>query len=189
MARHSIPPARSRRRRLGSAATLACAVAVLAGCGHPQEVLQSGTVGTNAQIGAILLRNVYVENPMRNGYRSAGDATVRLTLINQADRPDTLTAVTSDVATRVEILLGSGCQSTQHTVASLELPARVDVSSPPNRPGPTEAAYALRLVDLRVGILQGATVPISFRFARAGTITLPTPVEAATQPSAPCSSS
>ena len=173
------PAAGGRRRARGRSRLLAtvpvlCAGALLSACGHPQEVIQSGTVGSNAQVGDVLLRNVYVEDPPQESYPGGSDATVRLTLINQAGRPDTLTAVSTDVADHVEIVVG--CDGTPRTVSSLDLPARIDAASPPNRPGPNDAGYALRLVDLRTGILQGGSVPIEFTFRNAGSITLPTPV-------------
>jgi hypothetical protein len=58
--------ARSRRRqRPGGrwSAPVLLLAALLAACGDPQQVIQSGTTGTNAQIGDILLRNVYVDEP------------------------------------------------------------------------------------------------------------------------------
>ena len=88
------------------------------------------------------------------------DATVRLTLVNQAGRPDALTAVASDVAGKVEMLADASCNQT----ARIELPA-----------GPS-AQYTIRLSDLRIGLVRGGNVPITFTFANAGTITVPTPI-------------
>jgi copper(I)-binding protein len=168
---------RADRRRTGAAVLVLSAATLLAGCGRPQQVLQSGTVGANSQVGDVLLRNVYVENPAGTGYPGGGDATVRLTIINQAGRPDALTAVSSDVATRVEILADTDRDGTAETLPRLDLPARTDLPSPPNAPGPTHADYFLRMLDLKVGILQGTSVPITFVFRHAGSVTLPTPVD------------
>lgn len=155
---------------------LVAAAVVLAGCGHSQQVSQSGTVGANAQVGDVLLRNVRVADAPSRGLLGGSDATVRLTLINQAGQPDALTGITSDVATRVEIRSDTDCDGTAETLARLALPARTDGSSPPNAPRPTDARYFLSLVDLRVGILAGGIVPITFTFQNAGSITVPTPV-------------
>jgi copper(I)-binding protein len=152
------------------------AAAVLAGCGQPQQVSQSGTVGANAQVGDVLLRNVRIADAPPQGLLGGRDATVRLTLINQAGQPDALTGITSDVATRVEIRSDTDCDGTAETLGRLALPARTDRSSPPDAPGPTDARYFLSLVDLRVGILAGGMVPITFTFQNAGSITIPTPV-------------
>jgi copper(I)-binding protein len=179
------------RLSLGAAISLLCAGLLLSACGHPQEVLQSGTIGANAQVGDVLLRNVYVENPAQAGYPGGSNAIVRLTLVNRASRPDTLTDVTTDAAQRVEILADPDCDGTAETLSSLRLPARVDTSSPSNGPGPNDTGYGLRLVDLRTGLLQGGIVPILFTFQHAGSITIPTPIDArpgaTTAPSRTCS--
>jgi copper(I)-binding protein len=162
-----------RHRRL---AALVCTGALLSGCGHSDEVVQSGGVGADGRVGDVLLRNLYVENPPQAGYPGGSDATARVTLINRAGRSDTLTGVTTDVAQRVEILARTDCDGTPQTLSSLELPARADSSGAPGGPGPNETGYTLRLVDLRTGILQGGSIPIEFTFRQAGSITLPAPV-------------
>jgi copper(I)-binding protein len=172
------------RRRTGTAILILAAAAALGGCGSPQQVIQSGTIGANAQVGHVLLRNVYVQRSTATSFPNPGDATVRLVLINQASRPDTLTGVSTDVAGRVEILSDADCDGRAQVVPRLDLPARVDSTSPPNAPGPTAAGYFLHLVDLKVGIIQGGSVPITFTFSRAGTVTLPTPVEGPAPPPA-----
>jgi copper(I)-binding protein len=164
------------RRRCGPAITIMWVAALLAGCGQLQQVTQSGTVGASGQVGAVLLRDVYVERPPSNIYPGGSNATLRLTLINQASQPDALTSATTDVAARVEILADTGCDGTTETLPRLDLPARVDLTSSPNAPGPTHAQYFLRLIDLKIGILQGGSVSITFTFSRAGTVTLPAPV-------------
>ncbi|HEY6749013.1 MAG TPA: copper chaperone PCu(A)C [Mycobacteriales bacterium] len=181
------------RRGRRAVLTAALATGLLAGCGAPQQVIQSGTGGSNGQIGHVLLRNVYIENPPVTGYPAGSDVTVRLTLLNQADRPDALTGVTSDVAADAEIQADADCDGTAETVPSLALPAQLGLSSPPNRAGPNRAGYSVRLTDLRVGIVQGGSVPITFTFRRAGSITLPTPVDSiggpqrsGTPPATPC---
>jgi copper(I)-binding protein len=173
---------RADRRRIGPAILVVSAAAVLAGCGQPQQVRQSGATG---QVGDVLLRNVYIENPTGTSYPGGSDATVRLTIINRASQPDALTAITTDVAARVVILAGTDCAGAGETLPRLDLPPRVDLPSPPNAPGPTDAGYLLRMLDLKVGILQGTSVPITFVFRRAGSVTLPTPVGGATGAAAP----
>ena len=104
-----------------------------------------------------MLRSVKVTTGVTDVNR---DATVRLTLVNQAGRPDALTSVASDVAGRVEMLADASCNQT----ARIELPT-----------GPS-AQYTIRLSDLRIGLVRGGNVPITFTFANAGTITVPTPI-------------
>jgi copper(I)-binding protein len=154
-----------------AAVALAATAVLVAGCGNSQPVaIQPGTMGANAKVGQVLLRDVEVTTGITGASR---DATVRLTLVNQAGQSDVLTAVASDVAGRVEMLADAGCS---RTTAQLVLPA-----------GPS-AQYAIRLSDLRVGIVRGGNVPITFTFANAGTITVPTPVDGDTTLPAGCAS-
>ena len=83
-----------------------------------------------------------------------------LTIENKGAAPDRLTAVSGDVAGKVEMLADASCNQT----ARIELPA-----------GPS-AQYTIRLSDLRIGLVRGGNVPITFTFANAGTITVPTPI-------------
>jgi copper(I)-binding protein len=159
------------------------AVALLAACGQPQEAVQSGAVGANAEVGRVLLRNVHVDGPPTTGHPDRSAATVWLTLVNEAAQPDALTDVSTDVATRVVILAGTGCDATAETLPRLDLPA--------GTPAPGRGGYHLRLVELRVGILPGANIPITFTFRHAGSITVPTPVDSGAGPagvSTPCPS-
>lgn len=158
------------------------AVGVLAACGQPQAAVTSAAVGADAQVGGVLLQHVHVDNPPPTGHPDRSDATVWLTLVNQAAQPDALTDVSTDVATRVEILAGTGCDGT--ALPLLDLPA--------GAPAPGGRGYHLRLVELRVGILPGGNIPITFTFRHAGSITVPTPVDTGAGPagmSTPCPNS
>lgn len=158
-----------------AAAVAVAATAVLvAGCGNSQPAAtqpaatQPGTTGANAKVGQVLLRDVEVTTGITGASR---EATVRLTIVNQAGQPDALTAVASDVAGRVEMFANTGCTA---TAARIALPA-----------GPS-AQYTIRLRDLRIGLVRGGNVPITFTFANAGTITVPTPVGSDTTAPAGC---
>jgi copper(I)-binding protein len=142
-----------------AAVALAATAVLAAGCGNGQSAAttQPTSIGANAQVGQVLLRGVKVTTGVTDTNR---DATVRLTLVNQAGQPDALTAVASDVAGKVEMLADASCNQT----ARIELPA-----------GPS-AQYTIRLSDLRIGLVRGGNVPITFTFANAGTITVPTPI-------------
>lgn len=142
-----------------TAVALAATAVLAAGCGNggPVASTEPASFGANAQVGQVLLRGVEVTTGVTDVNR---DATVRVTLVNQAGQPDALTAVSSDVAGRVEMLADSSCNQT----ARIELPA-----------GPS-AQYTIRLNDLRIGLVRGGNVPITFTFANAGSITVPTPV-------------
>jgi periplasmic copper chaperone A len=154
-----------------AAAVALAAIAVLAtGCGNTQPAASSqpASMGANAQVGQVLLRDVQVTTGTTDLGR---DATVRLTLVNQAGTPDALTAVGSDVAGRAEMLADSACS---RSTVRLAVPA-----------GPS-AQYLIRLSDLRIGLVRGGNVPITFTFANAGTITVPTPVGSDTALPAGC---
>lgn len=171
------------RRGLPRIALALAAMGVLAACGQPQEAVRSAAIGADAHVGGVLLRDVHVDSPTRTGHPDRSDATVGLTLVNQAARPDALTGVSTDVATRVDILAGTGCD-TAKTLPVLNLP--VGTSAPGG------SGYHLRLVDLRVGILRGGNIPITFTFRHAGSITVPTPVDSGAGPagtSTPCPNS
>jgi copper(I)-binding protein len=118
--------------------------------------------------GEVLLRDVEVTTGITGASR---DATVRLTLVNQAGEPDALTAVASDVAGRMEMFANTDCTA---TTARLALP-----------PG-ASAQYTIRLTDLRIGLVRGGNVPITFTFTNAGSITVPTPIDGGTAIPAGC---
>jgi copper(I)-binding protein len=171
-------------------AALAVVVALLAGCSEPQEVIGSGANGADGEVGDVLLRGVRIQGT-ESALRPGDDATAWLTLIAETTR-DTLTGVTSDVASRMEIRWDRGCDGTAEPVDELPLAANVGGPADPSRPGADESAsYHLRVIDVTREILVGTTVPMTFRFARAGEITLQVPVVADTEarayPSARCS--
>jgi periplasmic copper chaperone A len=142
-----------------AAVAVAATAALVAACGAAQPaVSQPGTTGASAKVGQVQLSDVEVVTGIAGASR---DATVRLTVVNQAGQPDALTAVASDVAGRVEIFANTGCTA---TAARLALPA-----------GPS-AQYTIRLRDLRIGLVRGGNVPVTFTFANAGSITVPTPI-------------
>jgi copper(I)-binding protein len=152
-----------------TAVALATAAVLVAGCGNSQPAATAvpASMGANAQVGQVLLRGVEVTTGTAN---PNSEATVRLTLVNQASQPDALTAVASDVAGRVEMLADGGCGQTSR----LALPA-----------GPS-AQHTIRLSDLRIGLVRGGNVPITFTFANAGTITVPAPIDSVTTLPAGC---
>lgn len=174
---HSAPHATARRTAPARAALLAVATLLAAGCGDPQQVIQAGTTGTNAQVGDILLRNVYIDEPADPAYESGADPRAILTLVNQGRRPDTLTRVTTPVASTVEIRWDRGCDGVAEVLPRLPLPAKTDHTSPPNAPGPTRSGYFLRLVDLTETVYAGSSVPLTFTFTDAGTTTIQAKVD------------
>ena len=141
----------------------------------------AGVLGTNARVGAVQLLSVHVEAPPDSTYSPGADAVVWLTLRNGARQADTLTSVTSPVAGRTEIRWDDDCDGKYTTVDHLALQPAVLGRSPAPSAVPVFDAYRLRLVDFQRQVRAGTTVPITFRFAHAGTVTVEVPV----QPSVP----
>lgn len=147
-------------------------VAVVA-CGEPQRELESGTMGTNAEVGDVVLRNVFIEAPAGHAYQAGEDAVVRLAMFTRAGKPDELVSVRSAGARQVVMRADRDCDGTDEDVGSLAVP--VDDTGL-GRGGLT---YHLLLVDLTDEVLAGTTVPLDFTFRDAGGTRVSAMVEAA----------
>jgi copper(I)-binding protein len=161
------------KRATVSAVVLALTVL---GCGEPREI-QSGAMGVNAQVGDVLMQSVHVEAPPQGSYPPGAEARVWLTLLNQGAAPDSLVEVASPVAERVEIRWDRECDGAFDTVPDLPLrPPEPTGTGLPGTEVPTGVvpfdAYHLRMVDLRSPVLAGTSVELTFRFERAGEITI-----------------
>ncbi|CAO5191112.1 periplasmic copper chaperone A [Frankia sp. AiPs1] len=137
---------------IGAAGLTSCA----AGTDALTNYARTTTNSTAGAIGAISLRNVYLAGPVKQG----GSAPIVSAFFNSSDSPDTLVSVTSPSA-------GSGRVS-----SPAEIPAGgghvfiADGSAPSLQGVPRD-------------LLIGAQLPITFTFAKAGSITLQVPVEPA----------
>ncbi|NUT51489.1 MAG: copper chaperone PCu(A)C [Saccharothrix sp.] len=157
--------------------TLAVAVVVssaVVSCGEPQQVLESGTMGTNGQVGDVVLRNVVVEAPADHAWRPGDDATVLLALFSRGDHADALLGVRTDAAERVELWTDRDCDGVGEPADRIPVPAEGAV----DEPGRVDSGYHLRVVDFTREVLAGTTVPLTFRFEHAGETTLNAMVEA-----------
>ena len=168
------------RRRTVVVALLAAAVGVGGCVGWGEEdVEQSGVMGANAQVGDVLLLSVHVEAPRHPRYPVGADARLWFTIVNEADRPDTLTSITSPAASRVEIWWDDDCDGDPQRVPRLPLrpvrpnPAATETGIPPFD------AYSGHVVDFNREVLAGTTIEVVFEFARAGRVA----VDAYVQPS------
>ncbi|RSM85267.1 copper chaperone PCu(A)C [Kibdelosporangium aridum] len=132
---------------------------IAAGCGSQGEI-QSGTIGTNGQIGPILVRNMYVEAPRDGSYASNDTGRLRLWLFNTAANDDRLTAVRSDAVERTAIKWDRDCAGTFETPAGLPLPA--------GDAKPQPAAYFVELTGFNHPVLAGTTIPVFLTFENAG---------------------
>ncbi|MEH1127165.1 copper chaperone PCu(A)C [Micromonospora sp. CPCC 206061] len=162
-----------------TAAGLVAALAAAPGCvSDPQDVVQAGVMGANAEVGDIRLLSVYVEAPTAPAYPAGADARVWLTLLNQGTTPDALTGVTTPAADRVEIRWDQNCDGVYQAVPQLALqptqPPRASTTGVP----PFDA-YHLRVVGFQDPVLAGSAIELTFAFQKAGTVT----VEVLVQPS------
>ncbi len=159
---------------LRTVAVVAAASLAVVSCGEPQQALEGGTMGSNGQVGDVVVRNVVVEAPPDQAWRPGDEATVRLTLLSRADQADALVAVRTDAASRVELRADRDCDGTSERVDRIRVPAEGAVAEP----GSVDPAYHLRLVGFTREVLAGTTVPLTFVFERAGETTLDALVEA-----------
>ena len=150
------------------------AVVVSTSCGEPQEVHGSGTRGTNAEVGDVALRNVFVRAPGDGTYQRGEDAVVRLAMFSRSERPDALLGVRTRSADQVELRSDTDCDGTAETVPRVAVPAGGAV----DEPGSVDPAYYLRVVDFSEEVLAGTTVPLTFIFEDAGEVTVDALVEA-----------
>ncbi|WP_447002527.1 copper chaperone PCu(A)C [Saccharothrix isguenensis] len=147
------------------------AAVAVAACGEPQRQLESGTMGSNGQVGDVVLRNVVVEAPPGHAWEPGDEARVRLTVLTGADQPDALVEVRTGAATRVELRADRDCDGVAEPVDRVEVPTEGTADEP-------VSAYELRIVDFTREVLAGTTVPLTFVFEDAGETTVDAMVEA-----------
>ncbi|QUH04067.1 copper chaperone PCu(A)C [Saccharopolyspora erythraea] len=177
---HQPGPRRFSRRLV--AVTLLAGLAG-AGCGNPQEVIDSNTVGSNARVGDVLLRNVHLvatEDP----YQRGETATAKLMLFNEAQASDALVGVESPHARQVQMHWDRQCDGVHERVERIPL---LPEGSVPNAPGQRigGAPYHLEISDLSTLVRPGTTFPLTLTFERAGTTTIEAKVQATRDGDAP----
>lgn len=147
--------------------------------GDPQAPFQESVMGTNARVGPIQLIGVHVDAPPDVRYRPGDQARLWFTVFNEAPTADVLRSVSSPVADTTQIRWDADCDGTGTDVAALTLrPVQPNPATAP--PGvPPFDAYHVQLLALNQEILAGTTIPVTFAFDRAGSVT----VEALVQPS------
>ncbi|SEQ86863.1 Copper(I)-binding protein [Lentzea xinjiangensis] len=150
---------------------------MVASCGAPQRVLQSGTVGANGEAGDVLLRNIHVTPPGGDGYEQGDDAVVQFAVFNRAGVADALIGVRSDAAKDIVMHWDNECDGQAEPVERLPLLADGGVT----RLSGALLAYHLEMVDLSRKVRAGTDIAITFEFERADSTTLDVPVEAAVE--------
>lgn len=168
---------RSTLALIGAWVLAAVAALVTAGCTQGQQVVESSTMGSNGRVGEILLRNVYVEQPIGGQYEPGEDATTLLTLLNESEHPDELVAVTTPQAREVQLYWDRNCDGVAEAVPSI--PLQPEGGVPPG-PGQRETGlppYFLQVIDLEEVTRGGTLLPLTFFFERAGEVTVQAKVQ------------
>lgn len=137
--------------------------------------------GFNAQLGPILLRDVYVEEPRSRVLPRGGTARIYLHLFNQGTVDDALVRVTTPVAGSAVMRWDRDDDGRFDVVTSLPLPSGVPNWSPSPHSSKDKqlepAAYYITLRRLTTELRPGETVPVTFVFAKAGSKAMRIPVE------------
>jgi len=139
--------------------------AMVASCNvAPQQL------GTDAEIGGVLLRDVFVEAPGDGSYQRGDDAVVRFAMFRETDAADVLLGVRTSTADDVELRSDEDCGGTGGTVQRIPVP--LDTA------GSADPTYHLRIVDLSEEVLARTTISLTFSFENAGETTVETVVKA-----------
>lgn len=164
--------------RIGAAGTILLAL-LLAGCGSGQagtgnlDQGRSEGDGVDVQVGQLQLLGVAIESPGGRGsmHIAGNDAALLLTIANDGQAEDVLTGASATVAGKVVVLDGDGAPDSQ-----------VQVSVPPGDVAALSAVDGrhLQLSGLRETLRIGSSVPVTFEFRDAGSVTLRVPVAAYT---------
>jgi len=166
------------RRRTWSLFVLALTAPLLVACGAGQ-ITQTGTQeaainGTNAELGDLLLRNVYFEaEPTDPGVPRYGQVTLAFTVINQSTALDRLVSIDSpageltlDAPTRALELLPGSSLSAGEPIEQLR------PTTAPDRPLTVRGQFPPE------PIRPGLTHPVTFTFEHAGAVTFEVPFDA-----------
>ena len=170
------PTGRPRRAALLAATLLGAAALVLSGC-SAGAVTQTDTVGSLAgsegQVGQVALRDITLDPGPAVVVPAGATITLSGTLVNQGLGDDQLVSVTSPY-------FGAARPEGTTTIPGNDATRIVGSQpGPVGPPSPTQPTGTMRIT--LPGVTQvlhaGPTYPITFTFAKAGSITLPVSVE------------
>ena len=157
--------ARSKRRMITrtTAAVFAAATLTLAGCGAGQYAQsvneQAAMLGANGQVGDMSALNVRLAPLEQEKYPAGSNPRVLLYLSNDGINPDTLTSVSSSAAQSAQI-------SGDPVIPANTL---VDLSG--------DSGRQITLQGLTQDLYYGVSIPMTFSFANAGSLTINVPIE------------
>ena len=125
---------------------------------------------TNATVGTMALRNVYLAAPDQGILHEQGDdARLKIAIANTGRETDTLVDITSEAAADAQIVLGG------RRLSELEVPAG----------GLTDPELEIELTDLTRDLRSGEFFLVTVRFERAGETTFEVPVGSPENPDDP----
>jgi len=160
--------------RTGAVAAVLLTAVLLAGCavrsgGTNLDRARIGLDSVDGRVGSVRLLSVSIASPgARGSTHIAGDsAALLLTVANDGRDDDALTDVTTDVAPQVLLRDGDGRGE-----------ERLDIVVPAGGVAVLREVSGehLELFGLREALRSGFSVPITFRFRDAGTVTLQVPI-------------
>jgi copper(I)-binding protein len=149
-------------RLLGPLPTMAFAVLVLSGCaaGQISQTAQEVAAidGGNGQVGHIAILNATLATPQGSAYAKGSNAPLQVWVTNDGVSDDTLTGVSTPAATKVAI--AGKAVVPGHSLQKF-VGGQVNIT----------------LNGLTHSITYGKTVPVTFNFVTAGSVTIDVPVE------------
>jgi periplasmic copper chaperone A len=168
-------------RRIGIG--LAAAVALLTSACAAGQKAQTADVnesidGTSVHVGSITLGALAIQPPKAAYYPTGSDVPVRVVIVNSSPKADTLTSITSSSITGWTTT-GTGATSTASSAqaTSVKVPGGGAESF-----GVPDSQAVLQLSQIKTDLHPGMTVPLTFTFANAGSVTVRVPVQLSTSP-------
>lgn len=145
---------------VGGALALALAVSGCAAGQISQTADQVAAIdGANATVGDVGVRNALLATAPATGYAKGADAPLLLTISNDGVDGDTLSQVSSAAAADVQISGTAALPGQALTTFGTDTPAKVT------------------LKGLTAPLVYGQSVPVTFSFAKAGSVTVNVPIE------------
>jgi copper(I)-binding protein len=180
-------------RRTGAGAMLVIvtvAAAALTGCaaGQRAATIEQSTVidGVNATVGDIGLRAVtVVAPPSAASYAKGEDAVLQLLIVNSGQQADQLLGVSSPAASSVKLYPTlAGVPTASASASSTSAPAqKFAVGANAQVPiGFAATDKAIVLTGLTAQLYPAQSIPITFQFASAGSVTFKVAVHLAAGP-------
>jgi hypothetical protein len=180
------------KRTLGIGLAVVAALLTTA-CAAGQHALTSeerkSSNGVNIDIGSIHIRGLVIEAPRGASYASGDNAQVKVVIVNVAHKDDLLTGVTSPAFADWGLFkstadAGAALDPDPSSSAAVPAPGRQELIPAGGRVswGVPEATGVLALFGFSDDVFPGTTIPMTFDFAQAGSVTLQVPIALSASP-------